>query len=310
MIKSHHLFVGIDGGGTKTQAIIIDGNKQIIGESINGASNPLRVGIEKAITHIYSAISKACDEADRSRGDIFAAQIGIAGVRRADLRQLIKNRIKEKLRIRRVEVTTDAEIALYAATQGKEGLVIIAGTGSVCMGKNKKGEQTSAGGWGPIAGDEGGGAGISRRALQAIAKSYDGRGKLTKLSDYAVEYFRSGSLDDLSVAIYGPKVDNARIAGFAKCVSQAAEEGDEVAREVLAEAGRELGIAAVAVIEKLKMQKHTFPIGKVGSVFNSGNLITDSLMEKVLEIAPNAYMSEAQSSPAYAAAIMALQSVS
>ncbi|MCU0351859.1 MAG: hypothetical protein MUF43_13690, partial [Flavobacterium sp.] len=226
-----------------------------------------------------------------------------------DLRNLIKNRIKEKLRIRRIEVTTDAEIALFAATQGKEGLVIIAGTGSVCMGKNNKGEQTLAGGWGPLAGDEGGGAGISRRALQAIAKSSDGRGKTTKLSKYAVDYFRAGRLEDLSVAIYAPSVDNTKIAGFARFVSQAAQEGDEVAKELLAEAGRELGIAATAVIQKLKMQKRKFPIGKVGSVFKSENLITDSLMQKVHEIAPNAYMSETQISPAFAAATMSLKSV-
>jgi N-acetylglucosamine kinase-like BadF-type ATPase len=308
MIKNHHLFLGVDGGGSKTHAVIIDKEKKIIAEAINGASNPLRIGVEKAIINIFKTINKACDEADRSRGDIFAAQIGLAGVRREDLRYLIKNRVQEKLRIRKIEVTTDAEIALYAATKGKEGLVIIAGTGSVCMGKNKLGEKTSAGGWGPLAGDEGGGAGISRRALQAIAKSSDGRGKLTKLSNYAVEYFRAGRLEDLSVAIYAPSVDNARIAGFAKFVTQAAAEGDEVAQEVLSEAGKELGIAAIAVIEKLKMQKRKFPIGKVGSVFNSGSLITDSLMQKVCEIAPKAYMSEAQSSPAYAAAIMALKS--
>ncbi len=308
MTKTHHLYLGVDGGGTKTHAVLIDDEKNMVGDGISGASNPLRVGAEKAVINIFKAIDKACDEANRSRGDIYSTQIGLAGVRREDLRQLIKNRVKERLRIRRIEVTTDAEIALYAATEGKEGLVIIAGTGSVCMGKNSQNEQTSAGGWGPLAGDEGGGAGISRRALQAIAKSSDGRGKLTKLSDYAVEYFRAGRLEDLSVAIYAPQVDNARIAGFAKFVSQAATEGDEVAIEVLAEAGKELGIAACAVIKKLKMQKKKFPIGKVGSVFKSANLITDSLMQKVHEIAPKAFMSETQISPAFAAALMAYNS--
>ena len=305
--NSHNLYLGVDGGGTKTHAVLIDGDKNILGEGFTGAGNPLRVGIESAVKNIFAAIEKATDVANRSKGDIVSAQIGLAGVRREDLRYLIRNRICERLRIRKVIVTTDAEIALYAATEGKEGLVIIAGTGSVCMGRNAKGEMASAGGWGPLAGDEGGGAGIARRALQAIAKSSDGRDKYTKLSDYAVDYFRAGRLEDLSVAIYAPQVDNARIAGFAKFVSQAANEGDEVAIEVLNEAGRELGIAATAVIQKLKMQKRKFPIGKVGSVFKSGCLITKPLLEKVNEIAPKAFMSETQKSPAFAAALMAWQ---
>ncbi|MEK7725460.1 MAG: BadF/BadG/BcrA/BcrD ATPase family protein [Acidobacteriota bacterium] len=304
---SHNLYLGIDGGGTKTHAVLIDENKVTLGEGFTGAGNPLRVGVENAIKHIFSAIEKATDAADRSKGDIVSAQIGLAGVRREDLRYLIRNRFREILRIRKVEVTTDAEIALYAATEGKEGLVIIAGTGSVCMGRNANDEMASAGGWGPLAGDEGGGAGIARRALQSIAKSSDGRGSYTKLSDYAVEYFRAGRLEDLSVAIYAPQVDNARIAGFAKYVSQAANEGDEVALEVLSEAGSELGLAANAVISKLKMQRRKFPIGKVGSVFKSEDLITKPLMDKVREIAPKAFMSETQKSPAYAAALMAFQ---
>lgn len=305
--NSHNLYLGVDGGGTKTHAVLIDEDKNPLGEGVTGAGNPLRVGVETAIKNIFAAIEKACDAANRSKGDIVSAQIGLAGVRREDLRYLIKNRIREVQRIRKVEVTTDAEIALYAATEGKEGLVIIAGTGSVCMGKNAKGEMASAGGWGPLAGDEGGGAGISRRALQAIAKSADGRGNDTKLSSYAVDYFRAGRLEDLSVAIYAPQVDNARIAGFAVFVSQAATEGDKVAIELLAEAGQELGLAATAVIKKLKMTRRKFPIGKVGSVFKSEELVTRPLMEKVNEVAPKAFMSETQKTPAYAAALMAYQ---
>lgn len=213
--KLQSIFLGIDGGGTKTQAILVDDSQQIIGEGISGASNPLRVGIETALGNIFTAIENACDAANRSRSDIAAIVCGLAGVRREDLRFSIKQRISQNYRIKSVEVTTDAEIALYGVNLGKAGLVLIAGTGSVCLGKNDKGETAVAGGWGPLAGDEGGGAGIARRALQAIAKASDGRGKPTLLSEYAVEYFRALSADDLTVAIYSPQMDNAKIAGFA-----------------------------------------------------------------------------------------------
>lgn len=302
---SHNLFLGVDGGGTKTHIVLIDAEKQFVSEAFSGASNPLRVGIEKSVANIFSAVDKACDIAGKSQGDIVAVECGLAGVRRADLRQIIRRMVSQRFRVKMVEVITDAEIALFAATDGKEGLVVIAGTGSVCIGQNSEGKIYSAGGWGPLAGDEGGGAGIARRALQSIAKASDGRGKTTNLSDVAVDYFRAGRLEDLSVAIYAPQIDNARIAGFARYVIETAQAGDEVAISVLKEAGRELGIAARAVIKELKLERKKFPIGYVGGIFHAGELIFKPFLETVHEIAPKAFISEPKFAPAAAAAQMA-----
>ncbi len=305
--RLHNLYLGVDGGGTKTHIAIFNQNKQFVCEGSAGASNPLRVGIETAVANIVSAINSACDAGDLNRGDIVSATLGIAGVRRADLRQRIRERFMQIFRIKKVEVTTDAEIALYGIGKNKAGLVIIAGTGSVCIGKNSKGEKFSAGGWGPLAGDEGGGAGIALNALHKIAKASDGRGKPTKLSDIAVDYFRAGKLENLSVAIYAPQVDNARIAGFARFVGETALKGDQVAIEILGEAGFELGTAAYAVIKKLNLQRNKVPIGLVGSVFKSGNLVTDSLLQTVHTIAPKAYLVKEIIQPAHSAAQIAFE---
>jgi N-acetylglucosamine kinase-like BadF-type ATPase len=302
----HNLFLGVDGGGTKTHIVLLDAEKNVVGEAYSGASNPLRVGIEKAAANIFAAVDTACDNAGLNQGDIVAIECGLAGVRRADLRQLLRRLVTERFRVKTVEVITDAEIALFAATQGAEGLCVIAGTGSVCIGQNSKGEKAIAGGWGPLAGDEGGGAGIARRALQAVAKASDGRGQPTNLSDLAVDYFRAGRLEDLSVAIYAPQIDNTRIAGFARFVIETAQAGDRVAISVLEEAGRELGLAAKAVIRELKIGRRKFPIGYVGGIFNAGDLIFKPLLETVHEIAPKAFVSAPKFSPAAAAARMAL----
>lgn len=303
---SHNLFLGVDGGGTKTHIVLIDTKKTVVGEAFAGASNPLRVGIEKAAANIFSAVDKACDEAGLNPGDIVGIECGLAGVRRADLRQLLRRLVSQRFSIKTVEVITDAEIALFAATCGEQGLCVIAGTGSVCIGQNSEGKKAIAGGWGPLAGDEGGGAGIARRALQAVAKASDGRGQLTRLSDLAVDYFRAGRLEDLSVAIYAPQIDNARIAGFARLVIETAQAGDRVAISVLDEAGRELGLAAKAVIKELKMGRRKFPIGYVGGIFHAGELICEPLMKTVHEIAPKAFIAEPKFAPAVAAAQMAL----
>lgn len=305
--KSDNLFLGVDGGGTKTRVVLLDGENKIVAEGLSGASNPMRVGIEKAVVNISEAINDACDKSNRNVTDIVAAALGLAGVRRNDIRLRIRERIARQLRTQSVEVLTDADIALYGATKDKAGLVVIAGTGSICLGKNEKGEKAISGGWGPLAGDEGSGAGIARRALQAIAKASDGRGCPTKLSQKGMEYFRAGKPEDLLVAIYAPQIDNTKIAGFAKCVVEAAAEGDEVSKKILAEAGYELGLAATAVIRQLKLQKRKFPIATVGGIFQSGRIIIEPLIETVNKIAPKAYLIEPPLPPAVAAAQMAFE---
>lgn len=305
--RSYQLYLGVDGGGTKTTVALINERGKVIATAEDGPSNPLRVGVETAVANIAAAINKACDEGSLSRDDIVAATLGLAGVRRRDIRERVRESFATRFRLRKIEVTTDADIALYGTTLGKAGLVVIAGTGSICLGINEKGEKFIAGGWGPIAGDEGGGRGIAGEALHAVAKASDGRGPKTKLSDRAAEYFRASSPENLIGAIYAPKMDNSRIAGFARLVVETALDGDKIAREIIADSGRELGTAAVAVLKKLGLQKQKVPIGCVGGVFNAGKLLTKPMNEIIAKHAPKAYLTDPQMPPSHAAALMAMK---
>ncbi len=302
---SRQLFLGVDGGGTKTHIVLMKHSGEIVCEGLAGPSNPLRVGVETAVGNIIKAVNDACDEGAVSRGDIVAATLGLAGVRRADLRQRVRERFMKSLGVANVVVVTDAEIALYATTRGKPGLVVIAGTGSICLGKNAEGKIAISGGWGPLAGDEGGGVGIAQTALHSVAKASDGRGTATSLSDRAAEYFRASGPENLIVAIYSPQVDNTRIAGFAKFVVEAAQDGDAVATGILKDAGYELGLAARAVILKLGLAKTKVPIGCVGSVFNAGEMLTRDMIDTIRKVAPQAFLTKPDVLPAQAAAIMA-----
>jgi N-acetylglucosamine kinase-like BadF-type ATPase len=207
-----------------------------------------------------------------------------------------------------VVVVGDADIALYGATEGEPGLIVIAGTGSICCGRNARGKQACAGGWGPLAGDEGGGAWIARRGLRAIAYATDGRGPATSLSNAACSYFHVTNPEDLSTAIYAPSITNEFLAGFGRCVIQAANAKDRVAREILMEAGKELGMAATAVIRNLKLERESFPVGYVGGVFAAtGELLLSRMRSVVQETAPAAYLARPRFSPAIAAARMAYE---
>ena len=305
----HQLYLGVDGGGTKTNVAFTNGDGEVIAEGSAGPSNPLRVGVETAVTNIAKAIEAASDAGGVSPGDAIAATLGLAGVRRHDLRERVCDSFVKRMHIRQTTVVTDAEIALYGTTLGKAGLVVIAGTGSICLGKNDAGETAIAGGWGPLAGDEGGGIGIAEHALHQIAKASDGRGIPTSLSGRAAEYFRASGPENLIVAIYSPQMDNSRIAGFARHVVEAAQEGDQVSEIIIKEAGFELGVAACAVIERLKLQRRKVPIGCVGSIFNAGDMLTKPMLEMVHSVAPKAFLTKPQYAPSHAAALMAVNNI-
>ena len=269
-----------------------------LGEGMAGPSNPLRVGIGErgrrlcARRSIKRALRRACSASTLSR-----PRSGLAGVRRGHLRLRMREALSG-LGIESIEVVTDADIALFGATEGKPGLVIIAGTGSVCCGINARGKHVCAGGWGPLAGDEGSGSWIARSALQAVARAI---GRARRGNEFwrtaACDYFNVATTDDLSTAIYAPSMTNDRIAGFGKRVIEAAKSGDEVAREIVRDAGRELGIAAAAVIRKLRMGRERFQVAYVGGVFAAGDLILDPLRAEIARVAPQAYLAPPLLSP-------------
>lgn len=298
--------VGVDGGGTKTEAVILDARDQVLGEGTAGPSNPLRIGIANAAAAVREAIDKACAAGHVRREDIIAAQVGLAGARRLELSLRMREALSN-LGIPDVQVCGDADIALYGATSnGGPGVVVIAGTGSVCCGVNARGRRVWAGGWGPIAGDEGGGAWIARRAIRAIAHASDGRGPKTSLMSAACNYFHVTTPDDLSTAIYAPTITNERLAGFGKHVVEAAKGKDAVAREILTEGAKELVLMISAVVRNLKLENERFQVGYVGGVFNAaGELILEPMREPLKQIAPQAFLAPTTFSPAVAAARMA-----
>jgi N-acetylglucosamine kinase-like BadF-type ATPase len=260
----------------------------------------------EAASAVREAAERAYSNAGVRRVDVAAAEVGLAGVKREDLRERMRAALDE-LGIKSIEVVTDSDIALYGATEGKPGLVIIAGTGSVCCGMNARGRHACAGGWGPVAGDEGSGSWIARRGLQAVARATDGRARKTSLVEAACEYFRVAKPEDLSTAVYAPNMTNNGIAGFGKHVIEAAKRRDAVSREIVEDAGRELAQAAAAVIRKLRMERERFPVGYVGGVFAAGGMILDPLREEIGRVARRALLAPPVLAPAEAAARMAAE---
>ncbi|WP_066796546.1 BadF/BadG/BcrA/BcrD ATPase family protein [Caldivirga sp. MU80] len=174
----------------------------------------------------------------------------------------------------------DAVAAYYAITLGEPGVAVIAGTGAIALGMNRRGERARSSGWGWLIGDEGSAGWIALRALNAASRAYDGRGPWTSLINRLASYFGVSNLLNILDKVYSEPPEIDKIAELARLVSEEAERGDEVSVSILREAGRELALDAVSVAERLGMVSDSIVVGGVGSVFNS-RIVWETFKEAV-----------------------------
>jgi N-acetylglucosamine kinase-like BadF-type ATPase len=305
-IDKDKFWLGVDGGGTNCRAIILGASDEVLGEGRAEAANHIRVGMETAINHVVQAVTQACRQAKIEISEVSAACLGLAGVSHPDHHRQMLAALKEALPISDITLETDARVALAGATGAKPGVVIIAGTGSIACGVNSRGRFARAGGWGPAMGDEGSGSYIGRRALESIMMSYDYRGEPTSMMEPILRHFGVTSPPELPPLIYDdPDKATREIAQLSKIAVRAAEEGDKVASEIIKDAAKELAVAAIAVIEQLRMERDEFQVACVGGVFEAGELIINPLREEIQAFAPRAEIAPPIDPPVVGAAKMA-----
>lgn len=282
-------YIGVDGGGTKTLAVVTDGEFRVLAEGRSGPSNFLRVGLEAAVAAVDEAVSLALVEAGVAPEEVPVSGIGLAGVDHPSLRAKMFHALKRALTVPAILLVGDARAAAAGATNLQPGIVIIAGTGSIAYGVNAEGRTARSGGWGPVMGDEGSGYDIARHALAAVANAVDGRSAPTSLTVAVCHHFGVAAPEDLPAVVYDPtRTSQSDIAKVAEIVVREAKAGDGVALAILDNAGRDLGRAVVAVVRKLSLERESFQVAYVGGVFGAGALILDPLRETVLEVAPRA----------------------
>jgi N-acetylglucosamine kinase-like BadF-type ATPase len=169
----------------------------------------------------------------------------------------------------RLEVVSDAEVALAGATGGAPGVVVIAGTGSMALARDAEGRTARAGGWGYLFGDEGGAFDIVRQALRAILRAEEGWGPPTTLRENLLTAGSAAGANELMHLFYTAAWPRERIAALALLVEDAAEAGDEVARRILADAGGALAGLARSVRGQLFSVQDAVPVAPAGGVFES-----------------------------------------
>lgn len=299
-------FLGVDGGASKTAALVTDENGKPLGDGIAGPSNHLRVGIETAARNIERAVNKALVAADVASREIVWAYCGIAGADHPAHRQEVVDSLSIFFPRGNFTVDNDARIALTGGIGFGAGVVVIAGTGSVAFGRNDAGEELRAGGWGPTIGDEGSGFAIARAGLSAVLRAYDGRAGKTVMTELLRQESHLEPAD-LPRSIYAQTTHADDIARYAKVVFDAADAGDAIARKILDDAANELALCVLAVARRLKIVDSDLPVAYVGGVFNAGELLLGPMRAAITAEAKKARIAPPLRTPVEGAAQMAIR---
>ena len=300
-------YIGVDGGASKTAALVVDENGTKLGSGLAGASNHLRVGIEVATRNVERAVNGALVEAGVAIRDVEYAYCGIAGSDHPAHHDKVVEALKVFFPRGNFIVDTDARIALTGAVGFGAGIVVISGTGSVAFGRSATGEEERAGGWGPTLGDEGSGFWIAREGLAAIVRAHDGRGFATAMTDLLCVEYDMCSPAELPRFVYATTTHVDDIARYGKLVIEAAKAGDHVARNILARGGAELAECVLAIARKLHMTDSEFPVAYVGGAFHAGDLLLEPMRLRLQRDAPGASLIPPKQAPVEGAAMMAMR---
>jgi len=279
--------LGIDGGGTKTTAVITRADGRLIAESTSGASSFPSVGVQKAIENLNRAISEAIENADIGNDMIFESScFGFAGFNvPQDLmvyRKIVGNdKLKKHLNKDRLLIYNDTRIGLEAGSSAKDRIIIIAGTGSNCFGINHSGEEAGSNGWDYILADEGSGYEVSVKALRAVMRAYDGRGERTMLTGAVLGELGLDNEIGIVSWIHGKPFSKERISVFAKQVCKCAYDGDGISRKILHGEAMESVLSVITVVKKLKLSKREFDLVFVGGLFKCEKYFKDIVITEL-----------------------------
>jgi N-acetylglucosamine kinase-like BadF-type ATPase len=274
--------LGIDGGGTRTRASIVDGERTLaFAES--GSIKRLRVGAAVAEQNLREVLAEVYKQAGVT--GVRAASAGVASAAMPGVPEWIKAVFAE-FGVERSEVVGDEVIALDAAFRGGAGVLQIAGTGTNCIGRAPDGGRESAGGWSSRLGDEGSGYWIGLHAVRRALHAYD-REEPTRVLEVVGGIWGTESIEEL--VNLGDSTPGPDFAALAPAISELAEKGDAVALGVLQQASADLVETVLLVRAKLR-RKHNLteevPVAWIGSVIGKARLVREAFFAGLHEAAP------------------------
>jgi N-acetylglucosamine kinase-like BadF-type ATPase len=311
--------LGFDGGGTKTECVLMDERENVLARARSGASNPGRVGFESALAALQEAAEAAIFESGIERGEVLAMCAGLSGGGSTQTAEKMHRGMAAAFPNTTIKICTDLEIALAAMGDGP-AVVLIAGTGSAAVGCDVKGLMRREGGLGRQLGDEGSATHIGKKAVLAAKLHREQTGEESPLGKQLLRQLGVANwvLQDrypfLGSATKRPEPtgDEREPDTYPRLfpvVANAAEAGDEIARGILREAAGDLASLVDRLLGQLDLRQVPFRLAKTGGMIGRCAFFDLELDRRLGEVAPNAEIGLLPMSPAHAAALMALELV-
>jgi N-acetylglucosamine kinase-like BadF-type ATPase len=285
--------LGVDGGGSKTTVQIADVKGKVVAQAVSGASNYKSVGMSKAIENLNTAVFNAVKSLKVSEDVSFISScFGFAGNDTEEdyktYREIVFNKeLGSYLNPKGTIICNDTRIGIEIESENKNKIIVIAGTGSNCLGISEDGEQVRASGWDYILADEGSGYAVGLKALKAVMRAYDERGEKTLLSKTILEELNLKKILNLTKWAYDGPFSKYKIGVLAKTVCKTAEMGDKVSIDILAEEAEEAAISVITVAHKLNFEKKDFDLIFVGGLFKCEKYFKNILEHRLKEKFPH-----------------------
>lgn len=266
-------YIGIDGGGSNTIGII--GNlDSILFEATAGPSNYHNIGKQGAQATIKDLLFLLLDHIDVSLNEVDTICFGGAGVDTPSDEAVVRSLFNELGFKGRLIVINDALVAMAAETGTLTGGILISGTGSIAVGVDAQGQEHRVGGWGHLADDYGSGYRIGIRAIEAMFRAYDGRGKSTVLFEALKNQMAVTSVPDIIDFLYNRDNGKHQIAALAKTVAKLAET-DQVAKSIINQTALDLVEMCIALQKKVKQSPLEIVLS--GSVVMNNDAIVNKM---------------------------------
>ncbi|WP_155591722.1 N-acetylglucosamine kinase [Lysinibacillus cavernae] len=276
--------LAIDGGGTKTTAVICDNKGNIYAQVATTRSNPTAMDRQYFEATIHSIMQNLQQQNPQVVAEVVSCFAGMAGVQELQAGEVVEAILRQYVdSTATIKVDNDALIALYAGTLGKEGIVQIAGTGAITMGYDLQQGCHRVGGWGYLFDDEGGGYDLGVQLLKAVFQSYDGRAIPTRLTEVVLQHFAVENVPKLIACIYGEEHPRTVIAPLSTYIFEAADKGDIVAKRIIEDACKNYFKAIKACYSSMNWGKEEVPVVLVGGVFTNETYFVPRLQAMALE---------------------------
>ena len=270
--------IGIDGGGTATKICISDMDGQVVMRHRAGALN-INGQNREAFQKTLSEILETPGRMELSAAECAGSGIGAAGVSNPQTYTLLKDAFQEKGYLAPLYAYSDGETALAAAFPDCPGIILIAGTGSICQGRTEDGAMVRAGGYGNLIDDGGSAYAIAIGILSAVVRGEDGRGVKTILRDRVFEQWDIDGIGELIGYLYQPGRTKKEIASLAVLLGEAVAAGDEAALAIERTCVDELSQMVLTVMKKLPKEKN---VAFSGSVLLKNERIQSRVRDRII----------------------------